>query len=48
MTNIDLITDPEMDLLGRATQLGEEIKGMFTDAMSDRQVHRRGARPRVS
>jgi 4-aminobutyrate aminotransferase len=34
MTNIDLITDPEMDLLGRATQLGAEVKGMFIDAMS--------------
>jgi 4-aminobutyrate aminotransferase len=34
MTNIDLITDPELDLLGRATQLGEEIRGRFTDAMS--------------
>jgi 4-aminobutyrate aminotransferase len=34
MTNIDLITDPEMDLLGRATQLGAEVKGVFTDAMS--------------
>ena len=34
MTNIDLITDPEMDLLGRAAQLGGEIKGVFTDAMS--------------
>ena len=46
MTNIDLITDPEMDLLGRATKLGEEIKGVFTDAMPNVQVHRRGARPR--
>ena len=33
MTNIDLITDPELDLLGRATQLGEEIRAKFTDAM---------------
>jgi 4-aminobutyrate aminotransferase len=33
MTNIDIITDPELDLLGRATQLGEEIRGRFTDAM---------------
>ena len=33
MTNIDIITDPELDLLGRATQLGEEIRGLFTDAM---------------
>ena len=33
MTNIDIITDPRMDLLGRAAALGEEIKGMFTDAM---------------
>ena len=27
MTNIDLITDPEMDLIGRAATLGAEIKG---------------------
>ena len=33
MTNIDLITDPETDLLGRAAALGEEIKGLFIDAM---------------
>ncbi len=33
MTNIDIITDPELDLLDRATQLGEEIRGLFTDAM---------------
>jgi len=33
MTNIDIITDPEADLLGRATILGEEIKGRFVDAM---------------
>jgi len=33
LTNIDLITDPEMDLIGRAAALGEEIKGLFTDAM---------------
>ena len=35
LTNIDLITDPELDLLGRATQLGEEISGLFTDAMAN-------------
>ena len=35
MTNIDIITDPEMDLLGRAAALGEEIKGVFTDAMAN-------------
>jgi 4-aminobutyrate aminotransferase len=33
MTNIDIITDPEMDLMGRASALGAEIKGMFVDAM---------------
>ena len=33
MTNIDLITDPGTELLGRAAALGEEIKGLFTDAM---------------
>ena len=33
MTNIDIITDPETDLIGRAAALGEEIKGLFTDAM---------------
>jgi len=32
MTNIDLITDTETDLLGRATKLGNEISGMFKDA----------------
>ena len=34
MTNIDLITDPKMDLLGRATKLGEEIRGALTEAMN--------------
>jgi 4-aminobutyrate aminotransferase len=33
MTNIDLITDPKTDLMGRATKLGEEIRGTFADAM---------------
>jgi 4-aminobutyrate aminotransferase len=33
MTNIGIITDPEMDLMGRATTLGAEIKGLFVDAM---------------
>jgi len=33
MTNIDLITDPEMDLLGRAVVLGGEIKDRLTEAM---------------
>jgi 4-aminobutyrate aminotransferase len=32
LTNIDLITDPESDLMGRASKLGAEIKGMFEDA----------------
>ncbi|HSW57968.1 MAG TPA: aspartate aminotransferase family protein, partial [Dehalococcoidales bacterium] len=32
LTNIDLITDPEMDLMGRAAKLGAEIKGLFQDA----------------
>jgi 4-aminobutyrate aminotransferase len=32
ITNIDLIQDKEMDLLGRATKLGAEISGMFKDA----------------
>jgi 4-aminobutyrate aminotransferase len=32
MTNIDLITDKEMDLLGRTNQLGAEISGLFKDA----------------
>ena len=35
MTNIDLITDPEMDLLGRATQLGEEIGARLRAAMDE-------------
>ncbi len=33
ITNIDIITDPETDLLGRAAALGQEIKGMFVDAV---------------
>ncbi len=33
MTNIDLITDPDTDLLGRAQQLGAEIKARLTEAM---------------
>ena len=33
LTNIDLITDPEMDLLGRAAQLGAEIKDRLGEAM---------------
>ena len=33
MTNIDIILDPQMDLLGRATQLGDEIRAKFIDAM---------------
>jgi 4-aminobutyrate aminotransferase len=32
LTNIDLITDPQTDLLGRARQLGEEIRGKLQDA----------------
>jgi 4-aminobutyrate aminotransferase len=32
MTNIDLITDKNMDLLGRASNLGEEIRDVFTEA----------------
>ncbi len=32
LTNIDLITDPETDLMGRAAKLGAEIKGIFQDA----------------
>jgi 4-aminobutyrate aminotransferase len=32
MTNIDLITDKDSDLLGRATRLGAEISEMFKDA----------------
>jgi 4-aminobutyrate aminotransferase len=34
LTNIDLITDPEADLLGRATALGAELRGRLTDAMT--------------
>jgi len=34
MTNIDLITDPALGLLDRATVLGEEIKGVLVEAMS--------------
>lgn len=35
MTNIDLITDPEADLLGRAQKLGEEIKARLTEGMAE-------------
>jgi len=35
LTNIDLIQDPEMDLMNRATQLGDEIRGVLTDAMKN-------------
>jgi 4-aminobutyrate aminotransferase len=35
MTNIDLITDPGADLLGRATSLGGEIKARLTAAMDE-------------
>ncbi len=35
LTNIDLITDPEADLLGRATTLGEEIKERLLAAMDE-------------
>ena len=33
MTNIDLITDPETDLLGHVTELGKEMRAYLTDAM---------------
>jgi 4-aminobutyrate aminotransferase len=32
MTNIDLITDKEMELMGRAQKLGEEIRARFNEA----------------
>ena len=35
MTNIDIITDPEMDLMGRAQTLGEEIKERMRSAMDE-------------
>jgi 4-aminobutyrate aminotransferase len=35
MTNIDLITDPQTDLLGRVSTLGEELKGRLTEAMPE-------------
>jgi 4-aminobutyrate aminotransferase len=38
MTNIDLITDKEMDLLGRTQKLGEEIRGRFKDAASNVKI----------
>ena len=40
MTNIDLITDPQMDLMGRAAKLGEEIKGRFDRCHAAGEVHR--------
>jgi len=30
-TNIDILNDEDYDLMGRATQLGEELKGMFQE-----------------
>jgi 4-aminobutyrate aminotransferase len=38
MTNIDLIQDPRTDLMGRATKLGEQIKGKLTEAMKTVKV----------
>ena len=35
MTTIDLITDPDMDLLGRAAQLGEEIMARLREGMAE-------------
>jgi 4-aminobutyrate aminotransferase len=32
LANIDIITDREMDLMGRAQKLGEEIRARFSDA----------------
>ena len=32
MANIDLITDKDMDLMGRAAKLGEEVRGQFKEA----------------
>jgi 4-aminobutyrate aminotransferase len=32
MTNIDIITDRKMDLMGRASQLGAEVQGKLKDA----------------
>jgi 4-aminobutyrate aminotransferase len=32
LANIDIITDKEMDLMGRAVKLGDEVSGKFKDA----------------
>ncbi len=46
ITNIDLLTDPEIDLIGRAAVLGEEIKGAVHRRHVERARHRRRARQR--
>jgi 4-aminobutyrate aminotransferase len=38
LTNIDLIMDKEMDLIGRANKLGAEISGMLKEAMKTVKV----------
>ena len=38
LTNIGLITDKKTDLLGRAAKLGQEIKGIFSDAAKKTRV----------
>jgi 4-aminobutyrate aminotransferase len=38
MTNIDIITDKEMDLLGRANQLGEEVRDKLREASRNVKV----------
>lgn len=38
LTNIEILTDPEADLMGRATRVGEYIKGMLKDAQKDSKV----------
>jgi len=37
-TNIDILTDKDMDLIGRATIVGEEIKKKITKAAKDSKV----------
>jgi len=38
LTNIDIMTDPKLDLMGRATKVGGEIKAMFEKAAAKSKV----------
>lgn len=38
LTNIEIMTDPEMDLMGRAAKIGEYIKSIFKEAQKESKV----------